>query len=53
MNGFDIVEMLSWIIIASLIVFVVMNAGKVQKSVMSIGGWALNEQAVLVGAKAA
>ena len=44
-----IVEVISWIIIAALIVLVVMNASKVATVVSSVGGFWTTETAMFTG----
>ena len=49
MDAYFFFEVATWTIIAALIVFVVMNAGKVAMSTSSIGGWAMNEEGIMTG----
>lgn len=45
----QIIEVVSWLIIASLVVLVVMNASNVAKVVSSVGGFWINETSMFTG----
>ena len=45
----SIVEIISWLIVASLVVLVVMNASKVATVVTSVGGFWTNETTLFTG----
>ena len=47
--GKNIMEIVSWIILASLAVLVVMNASKVATVVSSVGGFATTESSMFTG----
>jgi hypothetical protein len=47
--GKNVIEVISWIILAALAVLVVMNASKVAVVVSSVGGFAGSETAMFTG----
>jgi len=48
--GKGAIEIISWIIMAALLVLVVMNASKVATVVSSVGGFATTETSMFTGA---
>ena len=53
MNIKGIFEFMSWTLIASIIVLIIMKAPYFAKAVGSIGGFAMNEEALYTGSRAA
>lgn len=49
MNKFNVMELISWIIIASIIVLIVMNASKFATAIGSLTGFITNESAMFTG----
>lgn len=49
MNKFNVMELVSWIIIASIIVLIIMNAPKFAVAIGSLTGFVGNESAMFTG----
>lgn len=50
-TGKLIMEVLSWTVVAAIIVFVIMNASGIAQSVTDVGNWALGEQRMIVASQ--
>lgn len=50
-TGKLIMEVLSWTVIAAIVVFIIFNASGIAQSTMDIGNWALSEQRMIVASQ--